>query len=703
MYTDTPLKNKEGDKLGRYFFAEQIANGLVDSFENNNESIVLGINGAWGSGKSTLMNFIINAIEEQSKEQEKEIIVLRFNPWMFSGQKELQSIFLEELYFKFKMKKGKMKGAAKKMGKILDRFSWIGYIHSGTGEAIKDAKSGLDSLSKGKGLAELKADLDKILIKSNVKLYITIDDIDRLRPTEITEIFQLVKLNGNFANTIFLLAYDKEVVTGALEKQFGQNGKNYLEKIVQIDYSLPKISKNSIGQFFLSSLLDILEEPQLKDLVSKIFNRPEREPFIKLFKSLRDIYRFNNSIKIRLVSIYDDLNIRDFFLVEALRMFKPKVYDLISESKELLTQKGETEYNLQNVKGGFSYDSLDDVSKDIIQALFSIDSPWTNDILMERKNIASYYYFDRYFSLRLHQSEISEDIYRKFIEDNNGSYKLKILEKKQEEGSLINFLAWLEQKSRRSKIEERKDIIFFVLLFSDRTIPKKVSFFEDMSFGLIMHFCSKVLERLHKVEGRRDVIQRYLEYVIGKEQSYFSAFYLVLEILQANRKRQDSQKNHVRWSGLFHSSEKDNLRFVEYLEEKYKMIISVLFLDYIKNNSLNDHQAGIFLPKVPIYCKNLYQKNFIKYISSDNNLLKILRICMQRQVQISLGEKGFKYTLSKKHFFDGMDIESIKLRVDRMDKNEERMNKKDLATCKFFLQAYEDGFQDDKSYRYQIR
>jgi predicted KAP-like P-loop ATPase len=190
--------------------------GLVSSFRDNNESLVLGINGDWGSGKSTLINFIVSEIEKLSSENNSEIITLRFNPWMFSGQKEIQNIFLKELFHKLENNKAKFKDASQKIANFLDYLNWLKYVHPGAGEMLKDGKDFLEGINKKKDLSELKKKIDQILIDSKVKLYITIDDIDRLSPSEITDIFQLVKLNGNFANTIFILAYDQKIVTSAL-------------------------------------------------------------------------------------------------------------------------------------------------------------------------------------------------------------------------------------------------------------------------------------------------------------------------------------------------------------------------------------------------------------------------------------------------------------------------------------------------------
>jgi predicted KAP-like P-loop ATPase len=85
-------------------FAEEIASGLINSFKDNNESIVIGLSGNWGSGKSTWVNFIVQKIEKISKAQNRETIAIRLNPSMFTGQKKLQNIFLYELLTKSKAK-----------------------------------------------------------------------------------------------------------------------------------------------------------------------------------------------------------------------------------------------------------------------------------------------------------------------------------------------------------------------------------------------------------------------------------------------------------------------------------------------------------------------------------------------------------------------------------------------------------------------
>jgi len=97
MRTDSPIKTIDEDLLGRYPFAKDIVAGLLNGFENGQDSIAVGINGAWGSGKSSILQFIETEIQLQTKTETTENIILRFNPWLFTGQADLQKSFLTQL------------------------------------------------------------------------------------------------------------------------------------------------------------------------------------------------------------------------------------------------------------------------------------------------------------------------------------------------------------------------------------------------------------------------------------------------------------------------------------------------------------------------------------------------------------------------------------------------------------------------------
>lgn len=182
MRLDSDSIAKE-DKLNRKEFAKQIANGLNSGFPNGSESLVFGLNGSWGSGKSTLLSFIIDEIKTSSAESNNvNYVIYEFNPWMFSGQNQLQEQFFQGLSKEVGNSKSLLKSRLKFVSDMLDKLALLKYIHSGLGQGIKDFKDLSKKLSEEDSLINIKTNINENLVKSKIRLLITIDDLDRLTP-----------------------------------------------------------------------------------------------------------------------------------------------------------------------------------------------------------------------------------------------------------------------------------------------------------------------------------------------------------------------------------------------------------------------------------------------------------------------------------------------------------------------------------------
>lgn len=706
MHTDLPLKENSTDKLGRHPFAYEIASGLVKSFKDNNESIVLGINGTWGSGKSTLLNFIINEVEDISSSINQEIIVLRFNPWMFSGQKELQSVFLRELILKLKNNSEKLKIASKKIAEFLEYLNWVNYVHSGAGEALKSLKNIFKKAGKEKELSELKREIDNILIESKVKLYITIDDIDRLTPSEITDIFQLIKLNGNFANTIFILAYDQNVVQTALENQFGENGKKYIEKIVQVDYTLPSISKEDITRLFIDNLNVLFNDEKITAKIKEYNDSIKSEPFISFFTSLRDIYRFNNSIKLRLPSIVDELNILDFLLIESLRVFDQKAYKFIIDNKESLVYKSDNNINNfsfrtnndeQTTETFITNSDFNDLIKQIFKRLFIADSSYsfnanTPDDLIRSKRIANESYFNRYFNLQLSNFDIQEYVFDSFINENHAEENEDILKNVQAKGQLFQFLNWVKIKSKGCNKDKQHKIIQSILIYS-KNLPLKKGMFWGIGSELttVLHYASDMLYGIDDIEVRRKLILSHLDNYIN-----FASFYLGDRILYAN---EQSEKGKLyssnEWYYLFQFEKESDLEFIGKILSKRNSIAKKLFDKIlIDNEFLAEDEIGLILDTAHKNYKEHYEANFDKLIEDDHDLVKYVWLSIKRSWMTSNSRVG--YQLAEYQLYPGIDKEVIKSRFDSFNSADFDENENKIISL--FQKAYGDGFEEKKYY-----
>jgi predicted KAP-like P-loop ATPase len=78
------------------------------------------------------------------------------------------------------------------------------------------------------------------LRKASSKLLVIVVDIDRLSGDEVREVFRLIKSVADFPNVTYLLAFDREAVCRMHEPMQGGTGEEYLEKIVQVPFELPK-------------------------------------------------------------------------------------------------------------------------------------------------------------------------------------------------------------------------------------------------------------------------------------------------------------------------------------------------------------------------------------------------------------------------------------------------------------------------------
>jgi len=94
-------------------------------------------------------------------------------------------------------------------------------------------------------------------------LVILIDDLDRCSPERIIENLEAIKLFLNVENTAFVIGADKRIVQHAIDWRYSQNGsappldeetragitKDYLEKLIQVPYRLPRLSPAEIESY----------------------------------------------------------------------------------------------------------------------------------------------------------------------------------------------------------------------------------------------------------------------------------------------------------------------------------------------------------------------------------------------------------------------------------------------------------------------
>jgi hypothetical protein len=193
----------------------------------------------------------------------------------------------------------------------------------------------IDLLLSDESLEEIKQRIESYISRTDKKIIIFVDDVDRLQPEEALLIFKLVRLNAKFLNTIFLLSFDPVVVQNYLKDDLNTDA-SFLEKIVQKPVPLPAIEQKDVDRFLDVHIDNLFKEMNIpKNTIEKFekeFTYIYQTQIRKLFKTLRHAKRYLNGLRSTLPPIKAEVHLYDFFILEVIRVFYPRVYNDIWRS-----------------------------------------------------------------------------------------------------------------------------------------------------------------------------------------------------------------------------------------------------------------------------------------------------------------------------------------------------------------------------------
>ncbi|PYF74097.1 KAP family P-loop NTPase fold protein [Pedobacter nutrimenti] len=399
----------------------------------NDESVLpitIGVFGDWGSGKSSILQLVK---EEFDKDDDKDSLCIYFNGWAFEGYDDakaaLLNSILKELEDNKKISeeiKDTIKEKAKKLWKSIDWIRGAGMVmknvalsaisayftgglslipfaaqrltewgdnpekiieklKSEEGQEtfkafIKESKE--ENKSSTNAVAEFRKDFAELLDATNFKrLIVIIDDLDRCSPERIIENLEAIKLFLNVPKTAFIIGADPRIVKYAIEHKYKNNKEieednnrvviDYLEKLIQLPYSLPRLSEsevetyismlickkeisdikfknvldefkkyrltNKYSAFGLSNFEKILDAGEFEKVKDNVITIPSLVPLItnSLYGNPRQIKRFLNTytIRKRLAEVASLQNFNDAILAKMmiLEYSEPKLFKKLFE------------------------------------------------------------------------------------------------------------------------------------------------------------------------------------------------------------------------------------------------------------------------------------------------------------------------------------------------------------------------------------
>jgi len=385
---------------------------------------------------------------------------------------------------------------------------------------------------------DLKSEISSALRRSGTRLIVMIDDIDRLNRKEIREVFQLVKVNANFANTVYLVSFDLGPVEKALRFVAPAPPRQYLYKIIQVAFRLPPISETKLTEMLLEGFNRTFSEFGVEEIDEQRFGNMFNSGFRDCFHTLRDANRFFNLYRFALGLMKDDTNLIDLAGIQCLAAFQPAVFSAIENNSELFTggrhpwDRGEDDKikrDLEEIFGAIPAPDRKAVA-DLCEFLFpKVQSvlgsmrvtygPEYEQVWQKDKSIASAKYLPYYFQLAVPETEVSQ----KEMDAVQPSLKtvdsfVSTLENFEKSGRFVQFVQLLRNQLDGLSASDLCVVMESIFVFGDR-----VSVEGKQAIGLIsdhIQFAGwlllDVIDRLEK--GVR--FQQLVKAMTGKPAVY---------------------------------------------------------------------------------------------------------------------------------------------------------------------------------------
>lgn len=425
--SDAPILDPAYDRFGRLWFAKRIAETICARTDPS--SLVIAIYGAWGNGKTTVLNFV-----ESELRGLPSAVVLAFNPWRFPTEQSLLRYFFTSLAQSLR---SPLASRAEDIGKEVTEYgSLVQLLCSGTREVARLEDESLAAVD----LEGQKRRIGAILSQNAKKVIVLIDDIDRLDESAMQAIFRLVKLTADFENTVYVLAFDSEMVASVVGERFStsrdtrlQAGQDFLEKIVQVPLDLPSAPPEALRKFSFEAIHEALSASRVE------ITEAEASQFAKQFqqgleirlKTPRMAKRFGNALAFSLAINKGEVNTAEMMLVEGIRVFYPTAYAAIKRNKEILvglpTVNG-VDHDREERVQRFLSTAVEGLTageafalRQLLGALFPrivgrtrYGSDWDQEQAKTRR-VTSERYFDRYFSYAIPSRDLPDDEINKFV------------------------------------------------------------------------------------------------------------------------------------------------------------------------------------------------------------------------------------------------------------------------------------------------
>lgn len=662
------------DLLDRTAVIKQLETSLKSV--NADHSIVIGLEGEWGQGKTT----ILNIVKRRIKEKEDIIIIDDFDPWMFGTQEAMLSAMYDTILFNTGMRYGYLrnKKAIKNLSKVIANIPSIG----GVASSLVFSEGGSVEQTK-----KLKRDIKEYLEKNNKQCLFIIDNIERAESDKVIFLFKVIGTIFDLPNIVYILSYSKKRMTDIFEKTL-KIDSNYIEKIIQQELAVPRFSEERMRDVIercVYNYISLAAKRQVQNGYDDLTNM-----LVDQVKDLRQLKRLLNSAFFTALNSNNNLNKKTLLIIETIRFMAPEIYYSIWKNREYFISYHQ-QYDASALKLTLDKRSSDEkrkkffdnlfenngVYKDVLASIFPsvemYDRGYNTSSMYDKsedvdieKSIASTKYFSLYFSYSSNEfSRIEEDV-ESFVElINSGGHAIEdIWVRKISAINPYEHKVWLEHfYNHLNNISNEIYLDLAKVIFVNNAIVDNTPYFLEINGRLrAIYIVSELLSNLSEEE-----LKLFVD-IVKDKYNLLSEISTIASLVQKRNGKSDILKqtfekmckdvislginlfdddNYIQYNiwGLNNSSEKDNL----------KAYIKTVFCDDNVYKIVADSiQSSIGQTFIYVISKEEYELLGLNELNVEN--------AIKNNPPTNAGEQ-FVYEALKKYVENGMS-DSDKARIE---------------------------------------
>ncbi len=348
LTADQPINSPKADRLGYSKTAELLARAFL--VNDVSSGFVIGVEGGWGSGKSSLVEMSLATLAEAADGP----IIVRFTPWLVGDRDALLHQFFADLGPAIEQlvppdnrqlardilrRYGQLSKGLAAMAKFAGHLGLPG--GDAAHEIINQSSENASQLSE-QSLSQLNTALRDQLAVLDGSIIVFIDDLDRLEPAEVVEVLRLVRAVADFPNIAYILAYDPDVLSHSLENAINvPDGRAYLEKMVQASFKIPAPMNFDLRNWLQGEVDSIFPTPDtMTDQAERLAYAIEE--WTGLFiRTPRDIVRVVNALKLYATPVLDHIDPADMVFLQIMRTQQPDLHAWIERYVLALSDLGD--------------------------------------------------------------------------------------------------------------------------------------------------------------------------------------------------------------------------------------------------------------------------------------------------------------------------------------------------------------------------